>query len=510
MAVSRRQRLGDEASAGVTRRAALTTFALSLAGLALAGCGGASSGSAAVARASSSAPASSAAVSTSTAIRQAATSAVTTTSAIASAASSASSTTSSATTASEAARAASGAPVTIEYFYQADNLWPKDKLMLEPFMAQHPDITVTGVSPGTNFDTKLHAMIAGGTPPDTTWMNDIAVPALVDEGAVLAADSYLDRDWTAMDGGDIYPGAWDAVKWQGKRYGTPFEDNPFLPVFRPDFFDAASVPYPTIQAGKGQWNWAAVVDTATKLTKRGPDGQATQFGIQLRTDPYSLLHWIWNNGGQMWNADRTQCLLNQPAAVDAVQFMQDFFVKSRTAPTGDEVLKLSGVKSNNMLSGVIAMEWQYSGGGSLMGGVVKFPFMCAPEPQGKVTPIVPHSNGSGNGMVKGTKHADAAWEWVKFLVGKDADQIMMKTGRTPPRRQSGEAYYIKDVKYPTNPKVVTDMLRTARMTPAVAAWADFSKILGQQLAPVWTGRSTPQDALNEVVRLVNPLLQTKQ
>jgi multiple sugar transport system substrate-binding protein len=502
----------------VPRRAALAAFATALAGAALAACGGAVAGNTtatttgqAVATSSSNVTA---AVNTGSTVNHATSTvaagtnaATTTTSSTASA--SAGSATSFSGTAGAAANAVPGAPVTIEYFYQADNLWPKDKLILEPFMTQHPEITVSGVSPGSNFDTKLHAMIAGGTPPDTTWMNDIAVPALVDEGAVLATDSYLARDWTAMEGDDIYAGAWDAVTWKGKRYGTPLEDNPFLPVFRPDFFDAASVPYPTVQAAKGQWDWAAVVDTATKLMKRGPDGQPTQFGIQLRTDPYSLLHWVWNNNGEIWNADRTQCLLNQPAAVEAVQFMQDFFVKSRSAPMAGEVLKLSGNKANNMLSGVIAMEWQYSGGGSLMGGVVKFPFMAAPEPKGKATPVVPHSNGSGDGIVKGSKHPDAAWEWVKFLVGKDADVIMMKTGRTPPRRKSGESYYVKDVQYPTNPQVDTDMLRTARMTPAVAAWAQFSTILGQQLAPVWKGQVTPQDALTEVVRLVNPLLKPK-
>ncbi len=397
--------------------------------------------------------------------------------------------------------------MSIEYLYQADDLWEKDKLMLEPFKAKQPDITVSPLSAGSNQLEKLRTLIAGGNPPDTAWLNIINVPVMAEAGALMPADAWLARDWKAMEGDDVYAGAWDAVTWKGKRYGTPLEANPFLPVFRPDFFDSASDPYPTALADKGQWTWDMVVETAAKLTKRSTGGSATQFGIQLRTDPYSLLHWIWNNGGDMWDADRTTCLLNQPPAVEAIQFMQDFFVKSRAAPLGDEAQKLSGGKYNNMLSGVIAFEWQYSGGGSLMGGVVKFPFMAAPEPKGKVSPIQPHMNGSGNSVITGAKHPDAAWEWVKFIAGKEADVVMMQTGRTPPRRKSGEAYYLKEVKYPPNPQVVTEMLRTARMTPAVPAWNDFQKILGQELTPVWQGQRSPKDALDEVVRQVNPLLK---
>jgi multiple sugar transport system substrate-binding protein len=398
-------------------------------------------------------------------------------------------------------------PVTIEYLYQADNLWEKDKLVLEPFKQKAPHITVNPVPAGGNRMDKLRSLIASGTPPDSAWLNIIDVPAMVEQGAVMEADRWLSRDWKAMDGDDIYSGAWEAVSWKGKRYGTPLEANPFLPVFRPDLFDADGVPHPTTLAEQGRWNWDAVVDLARRLTKRGPDGKVQQFGIRLRTDPYSLFHWIWNNGGDVWNADRTECLLNQPPAVEAIQFMQDLHVKHRAAPIGNEAQQLSGTSFADMRAGNIAFEWQYSGGGSLMGGVVSFPFLVAPEPKGKAAKIQPHMNGSGNVVLKGAKEPEAAWEWIKFFAGKEADVIMMQTGRTPPRRKSGEAYYAREVKYPPNTRVLTDMLRTARMTPAVPAWAEFQTAINRELGPVWSGQRAPKEALDEVVRQINPLLK---
>jgi multiple sugar transport system substrate-binding protein len=400
-------------------------------------------------------------------------------------------------------------PVTIEYLYQADNLWEKDRLVLEPFKQAAPHVTVTPVPAGGNRLDKLQSLLASGTAPDSAWLNIIDVPGLVERGAVTVADRWLARDWKAMDGDDIYPGAWDAVTWKGKRYGTPLEANPFLPVFRPDLYDAAAVAYPTTLAEQGKWDWEAVVDQATRLTRRAVDGKITQFGLRLRTDPYSLFHWVWNNGGEVWNTERTRCLLNQPPAVEAIQFMQDLFVKHRVAPIGNAAAEASGTNFADMRSGIIALEWQYSGGGSLMGGVVGFPFLVAPEPKGKVARIQAHMNGSGNVVLNGARQPEAAWEWVKFFAGKEADVVMMQTGRTPPRRRSGEAYYAQEVKYPPNTRVLTAVLPTARMTPAVPAWNEFQTVLNQELAPVWSGQQAPKAALDEIVRQVDPLLKAQ-
>ncbi|MDQ3701310.1 MAG: sugar ABC transporter substrate-binding protein, partial [Chloroflexota bacterium] len=357
---------------------------------------------------------------------------------------------------------------------------------------------------------RLRTMLAAGTVPETSWVNITDLPALAEQGALFQLDQWISRDWKTMDGDDVYPGAWEAVAWKGKRYGTPYEANPFLPVYRKDFFDAAGVPYPTRQAEQGKWDWNAVLETARKLTKTGTDGKK-QFGLQLRTDPYSLFHWIWNNGGEVWNQDRSECLLNKPAAVEAVQFMQDLIVRQRVVPmgaeTGAEIKEASGTTSNNMLSKIIAFEWQFSGGGSLMGGIADFPFEVAPEPKGKAAKVVPHMNGAGNFVVKDAKQPDAAWEFVKFFGGKEADVVLMDTGITPPRRKSGEAHYAK-VKYPPNGKVLSEMARSARMTPTIVAWGEFATILNKELAQVWTGERRPQEALDEVVRQVNPLLRT--
>ena len=406
--------------------------------------------------------------------------------------------------------AADARPVTIEYNVQNPTLWEKAGQVVPAFNKKYPHITVQTVPGEGSGIAKLRTMIAAGTVPETSWMNITDLPALAEQGALYHLDPWITRDWKAMDGDDVYPGAWEAVAWNGKRYGTPYEANPFLPVYRKDLFDAANVPYPTRQAEQGRWDWEAVLETARRLTVTRPDGKK-QFGLQLRVQNYALFHWIWNNGGEVWNADRSECLMNKPPAVEAIQYMQDLVVRHRVVPMGaefgPEIRDASGTTFTNMLAGIVAFEWQFSGGGSLMGGVVEFPFEVAPEPKGKSARVIPHMNGSGNVLLKEGKNLDAAWEFLKFFAGKEADVILMDTGITPPRRRSGEEHYVRNVKYPPNGRVLAEMARTARMTPTVVAWSEFNTILNNELRPVWTDGRRPQEALDEVVRQVNPLLK---
>jgi multiple sugar transport system substrate-binding protein len=406
------------------------------------------------------------------------------------------------------APAADAKPVTIEYNVQSAALWEKAGQVVAPFNKKYPHITVNATPDGGI--AKLRTMLAAGTVPDTTWLNISDMPGVAEQGALFQLDQWITRDWKAMDGDDVYPGAWEAITWKGKRHGTPYEANPFLPVYRTDFFDAAGVPYPTRQAEQGKWDWNAVLETARKLTKTGADGKK-QFGLQLRTGNYALFHWIWNNGGEIWSQDRSECLMNKPPAVEAIQFMQDLIVRHRVVPMGadrgTEIKEASGTTSTNMLSKIVAFEWQFSGGGSLMGGIADFPFEVAPEPKGKSAKLIPHMNGAGNVMLREAKNPEPAWEFLKFFNSKEADVVLMNTGITPPRRKSSEEYYTKQVKYPPNGKVLAEMARVARMTPTVAAWADFNTILTKELDPVWTGNRRPQEALDEVVRQVNPLLK---
>ncbi len=406
--------------------------------------------------------------------------------------------------------AADAKPVTIEYNVQSAPLWEKAGQVVPAFNKKFPHITVkTSPSEGSGI-AKLRTMLAAGTAPDTSWMNITDLPSVAEQGSLFTLDQWITRDWKAMDGDDVYPGAWEAVTWKGKRHGTPYEANPFLPVYRKDFFDAANVPYPTKQAEGGKWDWNAVLDTARRLTTTSATGRK-QFGLQLRTGNFALFHWIWNNGGEIWNTDRTECLMNRPQAVEAVQFMHDLIVRHRVVPmgaeTGAEIKDASGTTSNNMLSKIVAFEWQFSGGGSLMGGIADFPFEVAPEPKGKSAKVIPHMNGAGNVLLKEAKNPDAGWEFLKFYNSKEADIILMDTGIIPPRRKSSEEHYAKSVKYPPNGKVLAEMARVARITPTIPAWADFNTILGKEMAPVWMGERPPKEALDEVVRQVNPLLK---
>jgi ABC-type glycerol-3-phosphate transport system substrate-binding protein len=103
------------------------------------------------------------------------------------------------------APAADAKPVTIEYNVQSAALWEKAGQVVAPFNKKYPHITVNATPDGGI--TKLRTMLAAGTVPDTTWLNISDMPGVAEQGALFQLDQWITRDWKAMDGDDVYPGA---------------------------------------------------------------------------------------------------------------------------------------------------------------------------------------------------------------------------------------------------------------------------------------------------------------
>jgi ABC-type glycerol-3-phosphate transport system substrate-binding protein len=97
--------------------------------------------------------------------------------------------------------------VAIEYVPQSTVLWEKAGKVVPPFNEKYPHIKVNVTAGDQSALVKLKTLTAAGTPPDATWVNIADMPGLVETGILGEVDKYLARDWKAMDGDDVYPGA---------------------------------------------------------------------------------------------------------------------------------------------------------------------------------------------------------------------------------------------------------------------------------------------------------------
>lgn len=182
------------------------------------------------------------------------------------------------------------------------------------------------VDPDNNGGEKVIIQSLAGAGPDVFDMYGVVdLEHYVTSGIVLDVTEAAHRQhfspervWPSMQGGCV---------WEGRQYSFPDNVVDELMLYHKDVFDAAHVPYP-----KPGWTWMEALDTMKKLSREDVQGLRT-YGL-LTANPLDL---IISNGGVMFTADGTRCIIDSPAAVAGLQFYQDLRTKYHVMPTASDL-----------------------------------------------------------------------------------------------------------------------------------------------------------------------------
>src|SRR6266542_3213808 len=110
---------------------------------------------------------------------------------------------------------------------------------------------------------------------------------------------------------------------------------------------------------------------------------------------------VWSNGADYFSAQRTKCTLTDPAAVEAVQYVADLYIKQRTAPRPSE--PRTGLEW--FPATTIAMQVNNITSTYLWRRDAQFEFDIVRNPKGKGGQIG-LLNANGYGMLAGSKAQD--------------------------------------------------------------------------------------------------------
>jgi len=273
-----------------------------------------------------------------------------------------------------------------------------------------------------------------------------------------------------------------------------------------DLFEKSHVPLPT-----GDWTWEDMRAAAEKLTlDLDGDGRIDQWGLYVPpSSQEGWLNFVWQNGGDCLNADKTRCVLDSPQAVEALQWMQDLTFGDRhglkrVSPMGGAG---SVVGLDLFRQGRLAMCYQ----GSWMlhemarSKDVRWDIQVMPARRidGKLNRAVV-TNGLGDCIWKHSPHQQEAWRFMKYLVSMDYHK------RIPviPSRIGAEQSWLARNKTPAHANLAIDMVKYARPIPFTrenALWTD--RLDSMVITPVLvSGERTAKEALDRAVPEINKLL----
>jgi multiple sugar transport system substrate-binding protein len=402
-----------------------------------------------------------------------------------------------------AALASAQATTTIKYaFWGNPDAIGVEKDIIDQFQKENPTIKVEPIVAGYNdYHTKLLTMMAGGAAPDVMRVDSYYFTDFMQVGALKDIGPMIKKD--KIDLSSYYQQGIEECTFKGNLYGLPWATSPLYMFVNLDVLEKAGLKMPPLD-----WTWDDFVAICKKVTKGEGADKVYGFGHDPATIS-TILPWVWANGGDLFNADRTKFTLDQAAAVQAIQRLADLLKQGYLPP--ETVSATADINTRLFVNGKIAMRMGSAAEILSTQKVEGVRFEVLPMPNGKFkNTSVFKSNIVG--IASSTKNLDAAWKFLTFLRGPEGkgETLYMQAKRMPPTMDSSKYWglYADTTKYPklveANSKAISKSY--GHKLPLRAGWLEVEQIVKPALQLVFTGDKTAADAMKEIAPRVQAIL----
>ena len=322
----------------------------------------------------------------------------------------------------------------VELVYQdwrTDWFPPMARQMLNEFHETHPNIHVFYVPDPDNLPEKMLADMQAGIAPDVFSGCCDYFPIWAQAGYTLDLRPLVEADLDQETIND-----WDPAQYQaffthdGHQFGLPKYHGALALFYNRDLFDEYRVDYPD-----SSWTHDDYLTAMRQLTDdRDGDGRIDQWGsmIDITWDRLQMYANAW--GGHFVDPDNpTLCTMGQPETMAAMQWIHDRMWEDKVMATFLDVNKMD--TRTAFSAGRLAMVEDGSWALKDILKDARFQIGVAPMPAGPVRRVTLAST-DGFGIYAGTKHPEAAWELMKFLISKDYGRAMAQANFLQPARAS--------------------------------------------------------------------------
>jgi len=379
--------------------------------------------------------------------------------------------------------------------------------MVDAFNKQSPTIKVELERlPGgwDEFKQKMMARIAGGSPSDIGRMSPVVIPGFEKVGALVDLMPFIEAE--KFDLTQYWEAAINAYKKGGHMYGFPAGIYTQATYYNKNLFDEAGLSYPPTDWKDNTWNVSKWLEYAKKLTKG--EGPTKQFGTYIDSRPHRFFTWhLWNNGADFINEEKTKCVVTEPAAIEALQFVQDLIWKYEvaTTPINYKLLGAIDLFKSGRLGMFESGQWHLPAAAQIK----DFKWGVVPNPAGKAGRFStiwadPYS------IFKGSKHPKEAWEAIKFFAGEGGNVLaeygIMGTpvNKSVTKARRAELY---EPLPPEEKQVWWDTLTYARMVRIPSVWDEYVARISDQLELLVLNKMSAEETAKRICSEVDSLLK---
>jgi multiple sugar transport system substrate-binding protein len=323
------------------------------------------------------------------------------------------------------APAAGPSAVTGTFRFHSPNETETRRPAVEKFFAKnYPKMTLQIEVTASNYWEKALAQIAAKDVPDMCYMHETRVQSFAYQGALMPIDDLMSSKPLIGDPAR-YPLAIlkPSSTYKGKLYALAVGFAVLMLRYNKTMMEKAGVGLPS-----DQWQWDDLRNAAAKLTKdTNNDGTPDQWGwVGWDANPPTTWWPLMKSyGATHFNDERTACVINSDAGVQALDFMRSTWCGSlRSSPTPAAKGQLN-TAAPLFESGLAAMDYVLSAGVLSAVNLINNKFEMGIElyPAGPKGRFV-RAGGTSYAIPVGAKYPEIAWELMRYLAGdEEANQI---------------------------------------------------------------------------------------
>jgi len=408
--------------------------------------------------------------------------------------------------------AATSSSTTIDFFFpnwgEPTIYEAQEQHKIDAYQQQFPDRKITPVPVPSDYDKKLTALFAAGTPPATFWSDHQVVFSYAKRGMLDDLQPFAGQDKSF----DL--NALPAVTREGLVMGNrlfALAGWAFTNVYfyNADLYRQAGLASPYELWKQDKWTWDAYIEAATKLTTR--DGAKT---TQQGTDLGLSRLWINAAGGQEFDSVKapTKCLYDTDADMAGLQFSYDMGNKYRVYDAN--FYKDSGQKDSTtaFINGKQATMSRW------ITGIANFKtiqdFTWGAVPYAKKQAYASDYTHWAYGMAKGLTTAgqrDAGWQWLKWYTGEGGQEVEARDLGAVPFFKQAQAVFaqaLQQLPKMEHPEAISEILNAYPNSRLISVdVTDISKLLSQNMAPFWAGKNDVKTATTAATEQVDGYLQ---
>ncbi|WP_436531018.1 ABC transporter substrate-binding protein [Actinoplanes sp. HUAS TT8] len=358
----------------------------------------------------------------------------------------------------------------------------------------HPNVTVKTSSGAPTTDdllTKLSAGFTGGTYPDVSyaygsWAGELGASGKTQDLTAFVQDP-------AFKWAEIPEAARLTATTGGKVIGVPALVDNLALLYNKPLFDKAGLAYPT-----DQWSWEDFRNAAKKLTDPATNTYGTAYSVSGSEDTtWHLWPLLWQNGGKILDGNKPA--FNSEAGVKALETLRQMAVDDKSMYLDQTDERYWRLFNSGRIGMMISGPWALL---ELKEAKLSYGVADLPGVNGD------HQTVSGPDLWVLFDHGDAnragaSRDFISWLTSSAVDaKWNLAVGNLPLRTTESTTpeftNYVKE--YPGGDKFFANLANAKQARPTVPGYEEMSRNVGDAIASVLQGKSTPKQALDAAAK----------